>query len=117
MMKNKKSLVTLNSWGNMHWAVKSKIKVEYKELLKTWFLTDEKLPEKLHFDWQPIYKDNRKRDSINVSPSIKVIEDCLTELGCIIDDDQTSHLIRARKVDKTFSDHTIELKLYERIND
>lgn len=116
MMKGN-AIMTINSWGTQHWAVKSKIKNEFKDFLKSWFLDgDERLPKELHFEWQPIYKDNRKKDAINTAPTIKVIEDSLVELGCLEDDDLTSHHIKVRKIDKSRSSHALEVKIYERLN-
>ena len=77
MMKGN-AIMTINSWGTQHWAVKSKIKNEFKDFLKSWFLDgDEKLPKELHFEWQPVYKDNRKKDAINVAPTIKVNQELM----------------------------------------
>lgn len=116
MMKGN-AVMTINSWGTQHWAVKSKIKNQFKDLIKSWFLDDTvKLPKNIHFEWQPIYKDNRKKDAINTAPTIKIVEDCLVELGCLEDDDLTSHHIKVRKVDKTKSNHSLEVKIYERID-
>lgn len=109
--------MTINSWATQHWAIKSKLKNQYKETLKNWFLDNEKLPEELHFEWFPVYKDKRKRDSINIAPTIKIFEDCLTELGCIDDDDKTSHHIHRRKVDSTLSMHQLKVIIYERKDD
>ena len=116
MMKGK-AIMTINSWGTQHWAVKSKIKNQFKDLVKAWFLDDTiKLPKNLHFEWQPLYKDNRKKDAINVAPTIKVIEDCLVELGCLEDDDETSHHIKARIIDKSLTNHLLKVNIYERLN-
>ena len=114
MMKGN-SIMTINSWGTQHWAVKSKIKNQFKDLVKSWFLDDSvKLPKNIHFEWQPIYKDNRKKDAINVAPTIKVVEDSLVELGCLEDDDLTSHHIKVRIVDKTLSNHKLVVKIFIR---
>lgn len=114
MMKGN-AIMTINSWGTQHWAVKSKIKNQFKDLVKSWFLDDNvKLPKNIHFEWQPIYKDNRKKDAINVAPTIKVVEDSLVELGCLEDDDLTSHHIKVRIVDKTLSNHKLEVKIFTR---
>lgn len=114
MMKGN-AIMTINSWGTQHWAVKSKIKNQFKDLVKSWFLDDSvKLPKNIHFEWQPIYKDNRKKDAINVAPTIKVVEDSLVELGCLEDDDLTSHHIKVRIVDKTLSNHKLEVKIFIR---
>lgn len=114
MMKGN-AIMTINSWGTQHWAVKSKIKNQFKDLVKSWFLDDSvKLPKNIHFEWQPIYKDNRKKDAINVAPTIKVVEDSLVELGCLEDDDLTSHHIKVRIVDKTLSNHKLEVKIFTR---
>ena len=114
MMKGN-AVMTINSWGTQHWAVKSKIKNQFKDLVKSWFLDDSvKLPKNIHFEWQPIYKDNRKKDAINVAPTIKVVEDSLVELGCLEDDDLTSHHIKVRIVDKTLSNHKLEVKIFIR---
>lgn len=114
MMKGNK-IMTINSWGTQHWAEKSKIKNHFKDLIKSWFLDDSvKLPKNIHFEWQPIYKDNRKKDAINTAPTIKVVEDCLVELGCLKDDDLTSHHIKVRIVDKTLSNHKLEVKIFIR---
>lgn len=116
MMKGK-AIMTINSWGTQHWAVKSKIKNQFKDLVKSWFLDDTiKLPKNLHFEWQPLYKDNRKKDAINTAPTIKVIEDCLVELGCLEDDDETSHHIKARIIDKSLTNHLLKVNIYERLN-
>lgn len=114
MMKGN-AIMTINSWGTQHWAVKSKIKNQFKDLVKSWFLDDSvKLPKNIHFEWQPIYKDNRKKDAINVAPTIKVVEDSLVELGCLEDDDLTSHHIKVRIVDKTLSNHKLVVKIFIR---
>ena len=114
MMKGN-AIMTINSWGTQHWAVKSKIKNQFKDLVKSWFLDDSvKLPKNIHFEWQPIYKDNRKKDAINVAPTIKVVEDSLVELGCLEDDDLTSHHIKVRIVDKALSNHNLEVKIFIR---
>lgn len=115
LMKGKE-VMTINSWGKQHWAVKSKLKNQYKDLIKSWFLDDSiKLPKTIHFEWQPVYKDNRKKDAINVAPTVKIVEDCLVELGCLEDDDLTSHYIKVRIVDKTISSHKLDLVIYNRI--
>jgi len=116
MMMNKNKLMTINNWATIHWAVKSKIKNEYKQLLKEWFLDETvKLPEDIHFIWQPIYKDNRKRDSINNAAQIKVIEDSMVELGILTDDNKTSHTILPGKSNKALSNHIFELKICKRV--
>lgn len=114
IMMNKKAICTINSWSNLHWATKSKLKNQYKEMLKSWFLDDEKLPKELHIETQPIYKDKRKRDAINCATSIKVIEDCLVEIGALEDDDMTSHCIKARMIDTALINHELVIKLYRR---
>lgn len=115
MMKNKNQVMTINNFAKVHWAVKSKVKNYYKELIKTWFLSDEKLPNNLHFDVQPVYKDARRRDTINVAPSLKVFEDCLTEAGIIEDDDNTSFMLRPKLIDCELKEHELRIKIYERI--
>lgn len=117
LMKGKQVL-TINSFGKLHWADKSKVKNEYKDLLKSWFIDDSiRLPKNIHFEWQPIYKDNRKKDAINVAPTIKVVEDIFVESGCLEDDDMTSHHIKVRKTDKSRSNHSLHCRIYERLDD
>lgn len=109
--------MTINSWAVQHWAVKSKLKNQFKDLLKSWFLDDSiKLPKEIHFEWQPFYKDNRKKDAINTAPTIKIVEDCLVELECLEDDDLTSHHIKPRIVDKSLANHKLEVKIYRRLD-
>ncbi len=67
MLMNKNQLCTINNWAKVHWAVKSKIKNEYKQLLSDWFLDGVKIPEDAHIMWTPTYKDSRRRDSINLA--------------------------------------------------
>jgi len=111
--KNKNLLATINNYASMHFMVKSKLKNQYKELLKEWFLDTGKLPKTLHFDVQPIYKDRRRRDAINTSPSLKVLEDCLVELCVLEDDDDTEWFIRHKQIDTTMNEHKFVIKIYD----
>jgi len=102
-------------WSRLHWSVKSKLKNEYKTLLKDWFLDeDDKLPKEIHFDIQPIYKDKRRRDAINVALMHKTLEDSIVELGSLEDDNQTSVTIHQMRVDKTLNQHVLKIKIFER---
>jgi len=114
MMMNRKRIMTINNWSSVHWATKSKVKNKYKDLLKNWFLDGEVLPADLHFDVLPVYKDKRRRDTINIAPSLKVFEDCLVELGSLVDDDNTSFHLRAKQCDKSLKEHELRIKIYER---
>lgn len=111
---NRKRIMTINNWSSVHWATKSKVKNKYKDLLKNWFLDGEVLPADLHFDVLPVYKDKRRRDTINIAPSLKVFEDCLVELGSLVDDDNTSFHLRAKQCDKSLKEHELRIKIYER---
>ena len=113
-MMKKNSIMTINSWATQHWSTKSRLKNEYKDLLKCWFIDDDLLPRDLHFEWFPTYRDKRKRDAINVAPSIKVFEDCLVENGNLFDDDNTSHYIYPRAFDKSLQSHMLGIKIYKR---
>ena len=113
IMKCKKTqLATINNYATIHWSQKSKNKNEYKTLLKDWFLEDNCIPEDAVFEWRPIYKDARRRDSINCAPSIKYIEDAMVELGWMKDDNKTSHFIQRSQVDKDLKDHTLRLIIW-----
>lgn len=113
-LRNKNRLCTINEWARLNRFKKTRIKNNYKELIKSWFLDSKKYKKELHFEWQPYYKDNRKRDAINIAPTIKIFEDCLKEIGSIDDDDMTSHYIKERIFDKNINDHILKLTIYER---
>ena len=112
--KKKNQVMTINNYASIHHHAKTKVKNHYKDLLKSWFLTDEVLPNELHFDVLPVYKDRRRRDTINIAPSLKVFEDCLVEIGSLEDDDNTSFHLRAKIVDKTLKEHELRIKIYRR---
>ncbi len=67
ILMNKSQMMTINNFSRVHWATKSKIKNEYKQLLSNWFLDGTKIPENSHIHWLPRYKDARRRDSINLA--------------------------------------------------
>lgn len=114
---HKNRIMTINNWATVHWSAKSKIKNEFKSLLRDWFLDeDEELNKSCVFVWEPTYKDNRKRDSINLASVSKIIEDTIVEIGCMPDDDETEHFFKTRKVDKNIVQHTLNLKIYTKGN-
>lgn len=112
MMMNKNKLCTINNWASTHYMAKSRIKNEYKELLMSFFLDGEKIPEDSIFVWTPEYKDKRRRDSINSAAIAKVIEDTIVITGSMIDDNKTSHLLLPGTVDKSLNEHLMNIKIY-----
>ena len=112
ILMNKNQLMTINNYGRIHWAVKSKIKNEYKKLLTDWFLDGEKIPEDSHMVWTPTYKDRRRRDSINMASVVKIIEDVLVDTGSLVDDNQTTHTLTPGEVNPASVNHMLNVKIY-----
>lgn len=109
---HKNRIMTINNFATVHWSVKSRIKNEFKSLLKEWFFDDTLLDKECVFVWEPTYKDNRKRDSINLASVSKIIEDTLVEMNSLEDDDMTEHFFKKRNVDKKKVQHMLNLKIY-----
>ena len=114
ILMNKSQMMTINNYSRVHWATKSKIKNEYKQLLSNWFLDGSKIPENSHIHWLPTYKDARRRDSINLASVAKIIEDVLVETGSLSDDNKTTHTLHPGSHDKSLLNHTLTVYVYER---
>ncbi len=112
ILMNKNHMMTINNYAKIHWATKSKIKNEYKSLLNDWFMDGEKLPEDCHFVWEPIYKDNRRRDSINMASIAKIIEDVFVATGSFDDDNQTEHTFLKGTRNTKAAQHMLRVQIY-----
>lgn len=106
--------MTMNNFDSCHWATKSKVKKEYSRLLNDWFLDDQKLPKHIHFEWLSIFKDKRKRDSINTARVAKMVEDILVKNGSLEDDDETSHYFLPNEIDRSLPQHELRMRIYDR---
>ena len=114
ILMNKNQLMTINNFSRVHWATKSKIKNEYKQLLSNWFMDGSKIPENSHIVWTPTYKDARIRDSINLASIAKIVEDVLVETNSLDNDNQTSHTFHPGSHDKTLSRHMLRVDIYSK---
>jgi len=112
ILMNKNQMCTINNYARIHWAVKSKLKNEYRKLLINWFLDGEKIPEDSHFVWTPMYKDKRRRDSINISSVAKLVEDTLVETKSLVDDNKTTHTLTPGSVNTSLAAHMLNIKIY-----
>lgn len=109
---NSSQLMTINNFATIHWSDKSKIKNEYKDLLKSWFIDGQKLPEDIIFVWEPTYADARRRDSINIASISKIVEDIFVEQEALVDDNQTSHVFLSGSIDKNLNEHKLNLRIF-----
>jgi hypothetical protein len=92
--KKSNQLLSINNWNRWHWATRNKIKKEFKDLVKNWFLDEQIEPMRaVEIKAQLLRKGNRKFDAINLAIAIKIFEDCLTELNYIKDDDKNKIII------------------------
>lgn len=103
--------MTFNAWGNLNHFEKSRKKNAYKNRLIEWHIPE---PSKVYttaiFEFTPTYKDNRKRDSDNIIPSVKYFIDAMTKCGWLKDDDLTKIIINPRTVNKTIPEHNLNVK-------
>jgi Holliday junction resolvase RusA-like endonuclease len=112
--KYKNQLVSANVWNRVHWVVRKKIKQNLKALIKDWYLE-----QQVATKWKAIEieatlhrKGNRKFDAINIAvPTLKIIEDCFTELGYIKDDDKNRIIINPTVLGG--DDNILEIKIKE----
>ena len=85
--KKKNQLLTLNNLTSINHFVLSKMKNEFKYMMKDWFLPDgEKVYDYLIIETKIIRHNKRKLDAVNTAYVIKMIEDCMADLGWIVDD-------------------------------
>jgi hypothetical protein len=112
ILMNKNQMMTVNNYAKIHWAIKSKLKNEYKKLLTDWFIDGSKIPEVCHMHWTPTYKDKRRRDSINLASVVKLAEDVLVEAGSMRDDNQTTHTLYPGSFNTALSNNMLNVKIY-----
>jgi Holliday junction resolvase RusA-like endonuclease len=92
--KKGNQLLSINNWNRWHWATRHKIKTQFRELVKNWFLEEQIEPmSAVEIKVQLHRKGYRKFDAINLAIAIKIFEDCLTELNYIEDDDRNKIII------------------------
>ena len=93
--KGKMQVISLNNiskWGRFG---KTKIKNEYKDLLKEFFIpTNQKEPyKKLNITFHILRENRRKFDADNIVFNIKWFIDSLTETKWLIDDDKVTFTV------------------------
>ena len=85
--KKKNQLLTLNNLTSINHFILSKVKNDFKKMMKDWFLPDGNVfYDYLVIETKIVRHNRRKLDAVNTAYIVKLIEDCMMELGWIIDD-------------------------------
>ncbi len=109
----KRQLVTMNNWSSLYWPEKSKIKNSLKAALHGWFLEENKEEkyEWLELRFKIIRQNKRKLDALNPAPLYKVIEDALTDLGYVKDDDKNKIILEPSQYEEGLSEAMLEIEV------
>jgi len=93
--KGKEQLVTLNNTSKWFRYGVTKIKNEYKNLLKEFFISSNPNPpyKELIITYRILRDSKRKLDSDNIIWNIKWFTDVLTETNWLVDDDKVTFTI------------------------
>jgi len=87
--KHKNSLYSMNVLDKIHWSTKMKIHQRLKLQLKEWYFEPHKGEpyKRLTITCKVLRHTRRKFDAVNAASVVKVVEDILTDLGYVNDDD------------------------------
>jgi hypothetical protein len=113
--KNKNKIASLNELPKWHWSAINKVKTEYKDIIKQWYL----------FEWKEeplkdmtivfkLYRHNHKiLDSDNIGFIIKWTIDAIKESGWLVDDDQITYLVLPSTHNSELIESTIKVQCYK----
>jgi hypothetical protein len=113
--KYKNKVISLNNVGEWIRYSSSKIKNEYKDILKEWNIpTATKQYEKLHFEFH-LYRHNKRiLDSDALGFIVKWTIDAVKESEWLIDDNQVSYLVEPAILNRDLVETEILVKVYEK---
>ena len=111
----KQSLYTMNNITRLHWSQISKIKNTLKSNLKEWYFTpNQGEPYKaLVLEFTAIRHNRRKLDALNMSTCAKVIEDVLTDLGYVEDDDRNTIILHPSRYEEGLVETMLQITVKE----
>jgi len=110
----KEVLVTLNNTSQWIRYSQTKIKNEYKQILREFYFPEpEKEYEKLTIDYRIIRNSRRTLDKDNVVWALKWIADTLEEIGYIKNDQNVNFRSFDTILDKSSSETLLEIRVLE----
>lgn len=112
--KNKNKIATLNEVPKWHWSSVSKVKNDYKDLIKDWYLEDwNKEPLGSMTVVFSIERHNKRiLDSDNIGFIIKWVLDAIKETGTLVDDDQITYTVNPSIVVEGLVESQIKVECY-----
>jgi len=115
-IRNKKSkkMLTLNSYKTIHWSALSKIKNELKQMLINWYIDKSKeTKQSLTIVTQIIRHNKRKADAINSAFAVKWMEDVLTDLKYVEDDDKNAIIMLPTIFNKNTKETMLHIWIFD----
>lgn len=116
LAKYKNQLISLNNVSKWQRYSAKKVKDEYKQMLKDFYLVENENDayKTLTVKFEIIRHNNRKFDADNGAYSYKWIIDTLVELGWLLDDDQVRYEVEPSIVNSSLKDTSVRVSIYER---
>lgn len=111
--KYKNQLASLNVVPKLHWAALSKIKNDYKQTLKSWFIDDASTSHSsMHIEFTLNRHNDRVLDSDNLGYVIKWTIDAIKEVGWLIDDDNITYSVTRSLVNKELKETSLGVRCF-----
>lgn len=110
--KNKNKIASMNEVTKWHWSSTTKVKDKYKLMVKEWFLSEPKANEVYNYSYvkyELLRHNKRVIDADNLGFIIKWTNDCIKELGWILDDDKLSYSVDRAKLNPDLNETSVKV--------